>query len=52
MLSSKGIKALDIATQEFAARRMNKSINQALTGKSVSDIETIKCGYKLMSFLY
>ena len=34
-----GIKALDIATQEFAARRMNKSINQALTGKSVSDIE-------------
>ena len=34
-----GIKALDIATQEFAARRMNKSIHQALTGKSVSDIE-------------
>jgi len=34
-----GIKALDVATQEFAARRMNKSINQALTGKSVSDIE-------------
>ena len=36
---AQGIKALDIATQEFAARRMNKSINQALTGKSVSDIE-------------
>ena len=34
-----GIKALDVATQEFAARRMNKSINQALTGKLVSDIE-------------
>ena len=34
-----GIKALDVATQEFAARRMNKSINQALAGKSVSDIE-------------
>ena len=34
-----GIKALDVATQEFAARRMNKSINQALTGKFVSDIE-------------
>ena len=36
---AQGIKALDIATQEFAARRMNKSINQALAGKSVSDIE-------------
>ena len=36
---AQGIKALDVATQEFAARRMNKSINQALTGKSVSDIE-------------
>ena len=34
-----GIKALDVATQEIAARRMNKSINQALAGKSVSDIE-------------
>ena len=36
---AQGIKALDVATQEFAARRMNKSINQALAGKSVSDIE-------------
>ena len=36
---AQGIKALDVATQEFAARRMNKSIHQALTGKSVSDIE-------------
>jgi len=36
---AQGIKALDVATQEFAARRMNKSINQALTGKLVSDIE-------------
>lgn len=36
---AQGIKDLDVATQEFAARRMNKSINQALTGKLVSDIE-------------
>jgi len=36
---AQGIKALDVATQEFAARRMNKSIHQALTGKFVSDIE-------------
>lgn len=34
-----GIKALDTATQEFAARRMNASINKALTGKNLSDIE-------------
>ncbi len=30
---AQGIKALDTATQEFAARRMNASINKALTGK-------------------
>lgn len=30
-----GIKALDTATQEFAARRMNASINKALTGKNL-----------------
>ena len=36
---AQGIKALDIATQEFAARRMNASINKALTGKNLSDIE-------------
>ena len=36
---AKGIKALDAATQEFAARRMNASINKALTGKNLSDIE-------------
>ena len=36
---AQGIKALDIATQEFAARRMNTSINKALTGKNLSDIE-------------
>ena len=36
---AQGIKALDIATQEFAARRMNVSINKALTGKNLSDIE-------------
>ena len=36
---AQAIKALDIATQEFAARRMNVSINKALTGKNLSDIE-------------
>ena len=36
---AQGIKDLDIATQEFAARRMNASINKALTGKNLSDIE-------------
>lgn len=36
---AQGIKALDIATQEFAARRMNASINKALTGKNVAEIE-------------
>ena len=42
---AQGIKALDIATQEFAARRMNASINKALTGKNLSDIEKPqKCG--------
>lgn len=34
-----GIKALDQATREFAARRMNKSINAVLTGHSVDEIE-------------
>ena len=33
-----GIKALDLATQEFAARRMDKSIRTALAGDSVDDI--------------
>ena len=33
-----GIKALDLATQEFAARRMDKSIRTALAGHSVDDI--------------
>ncbi|NQZ10197.1 MAG: Fe-S protein assembly chaperone HscA, partial [Algicola sp.] len=32
------IKVVDQATQEFANRRMDKSINAALTGKSVGDI--------------
>lgn len=36
---AQAIKALDTATQEFAARRMNASINKALTGKNLSDIE-------------
>lgn len=36
---AQGIKALDVATQEFAARRMDASINKALTGKNVSEIE-------------
>ncbi|UAX43242.1 Fe-S protein assembly chaperone HscA [Pasteurella canis] len=33
-----GIKALDLATQEFASRRMDKSIRSALAGKAVDDI--------------
>lgn len=33
-----GIKTLDQATQEFAARRMDKSIRQALTGQSIDHI--------------
>lgn len=33
-----GIKVLDLATQEFAARRMDKSIRTALAGHSVDDI--------------
>ena len=33
-----GIKALNLATQEFAARRMDKSIRTALAGHSVDDI--------------
>ncbi|BFU60137.1 MULTISPECIES: Fe-S protein assembly chaperone HscA [Rodentibacter] len=36
---TQGIKALDAATQEFAARRMNASINKALAGKNVTEIE-------------
>lgn len=36
---TQGIKALDTATQTFAARRMNASINKALAGKAVSEIE-------------
>ncbi|OOF65944.1 Fe-S protein assembly chaperone HscA [Rodentibacter sp. Ppn85] len=38
---AQGIKALDAATQEFAARRMNASINRALTGKNVSEMEKL-----------
>lgn len=38
---TEGIKALDAATQEFAARRMNASINRALTGKNVSEMEQL-----------
>ncbi len=34
-----GIKALDAATQEFAARRMDKSIRSALAGQNIKDIE-------------
>ncbi|WP_040975554.1 Fe-S protein assembly chaperone HscA [Necropsobacter massiliensis] len=37
-----GIKALDLATQEFAARRMDKSIRAALSGHSIDDIEKLK----------
>lgn len=35
-----GIKQLDLATQEFAARRMDKSIRKALTGKGIDDVIT------------
>ncbi|MDP8034027.1 Fe-S protein assembly chaperone HscA [Pasteurella atlantica] len=38
-LIAQGIKKVDLATQEFAARRMNASVNKALTGKSVSEVE-------------
>ncbi|OOF37281.1 Fe-S protein assembly chaperone HscA [Rodentibacter heidelbergensis] len=38
---AQGIKTLDAATQAFAARRMNASIHQALTGKNVSDMEKL-----------
>ncbi len=34
-----GIKALDAATQEFAARRMDKSIRSVLAGQNIKDIE-------------
>ena len=33
-----GIKATDKASQEFASRRMDKSIRTALAGQSVNDI--------------
>ncbi|HDR1285871.1 Fe-S protein assembly chaperone HscA [Pasteurella multocida] len=33
-----GIKQLDLATQEFASRRMDKSIRQALAGKAIDDV--------------
>ncbi|MFD1806069.1 Fe-S protein assembly chaperone HscA [Pasteurella oralis] len=37
-----GIKALDLATQEFASRRMDKSIRSALAGKAVDDVVSQK----------
>lgn len=36
---AQAIKQLDVATREFAARRMNQSIKQALTGQSVDQLE-------------
>ena len=39
MAIKQGIKALDQATQEFAARRMDKSIRAALAGQNIKDIE-------------
>lgn len=36
-----GIKALDLVTQEFAARRMDKSIRSALAGQSVESIRKL-----------
>ena len=41
MVIKQGIKALDQATQEFAARRMDKSIRAALAGQNIKDIEGI-----------
>ena len=35
---AQGIKDLDIATQAFAAKRMNLSIQKALAGKAVDEI--------------
>ncbi|MDO5054090.1 MAG: Fe-S protein assembly chaperone HscA [Pasteurella oralis] len=37
-----GIKALDLATQEFASRRMDKSIRSALAGKAVDEVVSQK----------
>lgn len=36
---AEGIKVVDNATQEFASRRMNASVNKALAGKSVDEVE-------------
>ncbi|MDO4626282.1 MAG: Fe-S protein assembly chaperone HscA [Pasteurellaceae bacterium] len=36
-----GIKALDQATQDFAARRMDKSIRNALAGQSVAELTAL-----------
>ena len=41
MAIKQGIKALDQTTQEFAARRMDKSIRAALAGQNIKDIEGI-----------
>lgn len=38
MAIQQGIKELDLATQEFAAKRMNLSIQKALAGKAVDEI--------------
>nr|WP_314739164.1 Fe-S protein assembly chaperone HscA [uncultured Haemophilus sp.] len=38
MAIQQGIKDLDLATQEFAAKRMNLSIQKALAGKTVDEI--------------
>lgn len=38
MAIQQGIKDLDLATQEFAAKRMNLSIQKALAGKAVDEI--------------
>ncbi|WP_424407323.1 Fe-S protein assembly chaperone HscA [Pasteurella sp. PK-2025] len=35
-----GIKQLDLATQEFASRRMDKSIRNALAGKGIDEVMT------------
>ena len=38
-LIKQGIKQLDVATRDFAARRMNQSVRSVLQGHSISEIE-------------
>ncbi|MCA3167251.1 MAG: hypothetical protein ING22_01645, partial [Burkholderiales bacterium] len=38
LVLKQAIDAVSQATEEFAARRMNRSIQQALTGRSLEDL--------------